>query len=78
MAHEPYDGVTLTTAGRDRATDLHQSYVTVSWFFRSVLELEAHESEAMALAGVIDSRVATRLMTVLPVEKHIAEGELHG
>lgn len=37
--------------------------------FRSVLELETHESEAMELAGVIDSSVADRLTTVLPIEE---------
>jgi len=68
VTYEPYDRATLTDAGRDRATDFHESYVTLSWFFRSVLELETHESEAMELAGVIDPRVADRLTTVLPVE----------
>lgn len=67
--YEPYAGATLTDAGRNRARDLHESYVTLSWFFRSVLELETHESEAMELAGVIDPSVADRLTTVLPVEK---------
>jgi len=69
VTYEPYQGVTLTNAGRERATDLHESYVTLSWFFRSVLELETHESEAMELAGVIDPRVAERLTAVLPVEE---------
>jgi len=67
--YEPYEGATLTTAGRDRATELHESYVTLSWFFRSVLDLETHESEAMELAGVIDPAVADRFTTVLPVEE---------
>jgi DtxR family Mn-dependent transcriptional regulator len=69
VVYEPYDGATLTDAGRDRATDLHESYVTLSWFFRSVLDLETHGSEAMELAGVIDPSVADRLATVLPVEE---------
>jgi len=69
VVYEPYEGATLTDAGLDRATDLHESYVTLSWFFRSVLELETHESEAMELAGVIDPSVAERLATVLPVEE---------
>ncbi|MFB6235010.1 MAG: metal-dependent transcriptional regulator [Halopenitus sp.] len=69
VTYEPYEGATLTDAGRERATDLHESYVTLSWFFRSVLELETHESEAMELAGVIDPSVADRLTTVLPVEE---------
>jgi len=69
VTYEPYEGATLTNAGREQATDLHESYVTLSWFFRSVLELETHELEAMELAGVIDPRVADRLTTVLPVEE---------
>jgi len=69
VTYESYEGATLTDVGHDRATDLHESYVTLSWFFRSVLELETHESEAMELAGVIDPRVADRLTTVLPVEE---------
>jgi len=69
VTYEPYDGATLTNTGRERATTLHESYVTLSWFFRSVLELETHESEAMELAGVIDPRVANRLTAVLPVEE---------
>jgi len=69
VTYEPYEGATLTDTGRNRATALHESYVTLSWFFRSVLELETHESEAMELAGVIDPSVADRLTTVLPVEE---------
>jgi DtxR family Mn-dependent transcriptional regulator len=69
VAHEPYKGATLTTAGRNRAAELHESYVTLSWFFRSVLDLEAHESEAMEMAGVIDPSVAERLRTILPVDE---------
>lgn len=69
VGYEPYEGATLTNAGRERAADLHKSYVTPSWFFRSVLDLETHESEAMGLAGVIDPSVADRLTAVLPVEE---------
>lgn len=69
VVYEPYKGATLTDAGRERGADLHQSYVTLSWFFRSVLELETHESEAMELAGVIDPSVTERLTTVLPVKE---------
>jgi len=72
VTYEPYEGATLTDAGRERATALHESYVTLSWFFRSVLELETHESEAMELAEVIDPSVADQLTTVLLAE------ELHG
>ncbi|PSP80614.1 metal-dependent transcriptional regulator [Halobacteriales archaeon QS_4_69_225] len=69
VMYEPYEGATLTDAGRERGTDLHGSYVMLSWFFRSVLDLETHESEAMELAGVIDPSVTDRLTTVLPVEE---------
>ena len=69
VVYEPYEGATLTDAGRERGTDLHESYVMLSWFFRSVLDLETHESEAMELAGVIDPSVTDRLTTVLPVEE---------
>jgi DtxR family Mn-dependent transcriptional regulator len=72
--YEPYEGATLTAAGRDRAAALHESYVTLSWFFRSVLDLETHEPEAMELAGVIDPSVAERLTTVLPVDGPQSEG----
>ena len=74
VVYEPYEGATLTDAGRERGTDLHQSYVTLSWFFRSVLELETHESEAMEPAGVIDPTVSERLTTVLPVEELQEQG----
>jgi len=69
VVYEPYERATLTDAGRERGTDLHESYVRLSWFFRSILELESHESEAMELAGVIDPSVTDRLTTVLPVEE---------
>lgn len=72
VRYEPYEGATLTDGGRGRSAELHESYVTLSWFFRSVLELATHEAEAMELAGVIDPSVAERLTTVLPI------GELPG
>lgn len=66
--YESYKGVTLTDVGRERAVELHNSYVTVSWFFRSVLELEDHEAEAMNLAGLVSPTVAERLAATLPTE----------
>jgi DtxR family Mn-dependent transcriptional regulator len=69
VTYEPYRGATLTTAGRHRAAELHESYVTLSWFFRSVLDLETHEPEAMEVAGVIDPSVVDRLRTILPVDE---------
>lgn len=68
VTYEAYNGATLTDDGQERAAELHDSYVTLSWFFRSVLELEGYESEAMRLAEVIDPSVAERLTTTLPVE----------
>ena len=62
---EPYRGVTLTDAGRERASDLHETYVALSWFFRDVLDLDAHEREAMEMAGLLSPEVADRLATLL-------------
>jgi len=68
VEYEPYKGVTLTETGRDRALELHETYVTVSWFFRSVLDLEDYEGEAMELAGLVSPIVAERLADTLPTE----------
>ncbi|SMO67175.1 metal-dependent transcriptional regulator [Halorubrum cibi] len=62
---EPYHGVTLTDRGRERASDLHETYVALSWFFRDVLDLDAHEREAMEMAGLLSPDVADRLVTLL-------------
>ena len=66
LTYEPYEGVTLTDSGGERATALHETYVTVSWFFRGVLGLDDHESEAMELAGLVSPAVAERLADTLP------------
>ena len=63
--HEPYDGATLTAEGRDAARDLHDTYVTLSRFFRDVLELDDHEEEALAIAGTVSPVVADRLASTL-------------
>jgi DtxR family transcriptional regulator, Mn-dependent transcriptional regulator len=68
ISYEPYKGATLTETGRERAATLHESYVTVSWFFREVLDLDAHEEEAMELAGFLSPSVAERLAATLPCE----------
>jgi DtxR family Mn-dependent transcriptional regulator len=65
---EPYEGATLTDAGRDAASELHESYVRLSWFFRSVLDLDDHEAEAMELAGAVSPDVAARLTDTLPYD----------
>jgi len=61
----PYEGATLTDAGRARASDLHETYVALSWFFRDVLGLDEHEREAMELAGLVSPAVAERLAHLL-------------
>ena len=43
-------------------------HVIVSWFFRDVLDLDAHEEEAMELAGFLSPTVAERLAATLPCE----------
>lgn len=69
VAHEPYQGVTLTEEGRSTAADLHETYVTLSWFFRDVLDLEDYETEAMEMAGTVSAEVTERLAkTLVPGE----------
>ncbi|WP_135821961.1 metal-dependent transcriptional regulator [Halostella litorea] len=65
VAYERYEGATLTDAGRDRAAELHEAYVALSWFFRRVLDLDSHEREAMEMAGLVGPSVADRLVTTL-------------
>lgn len=74
VEYEPYEGATLTAAGRERAAELHESYVTVSWFFRSVLDLDDYEAQAMGLAGLVSPTVAERLAETLPVDTGAAPG----
>ena len=73
VAHEPYEGATLTADGRARAEELHETYVTLSRFFRDVLELEAHEKEAMSLAGALSPAVADRLDATLLADPEPAQ-----
>ena len=65
VEYEPYEGANLTASGRERAEALHETYVTLSWFFRSVLDLDTHEREAMQMAGLVSPAVAERLMETL-------------
>ena len=65
VAREPYEGATLTEAGRERAAELHETYVALSWFFRDVLDLDAYEREAMEMAGLVSPAVAERLAHLL-------------
>ncbi|MEE6209398.1 metal-dependent transcriptional regulator [Salarchaeum sp. III] len=66
--HEPYEGATLTEDGRERAAALHEAYVTVSWFYRSVLDLDSREADAMQVAGLLSPGVADRLAAMLPYD----------
>lgn len=66
ITYEPYEGATLTGTGREEAAELHETYVLLSWFFRSVLDLENHEREAMEMAGIISRDVADQLVGMLP------------
>jgi DtxR family Mn-dependent transcriptional regulator len=65
VVYLPYEGVALTDEGTARASELHETYVTLSWFFRDVLDLEDHESEAMEMAGMVSPQVADRLAATL-------------
>ena len=60
LEHEPYDGVALTEAGRSETRELWDRYVVVRRFYREVLEVDAHEREAMVVAGVLSSDVTAR------------------
>jgi DtxR family Mn-dependent transcriptional regulator len=68
VSYESYEGATLTDAGREQAEQFHQSYVALSWFFRDVLGLDAHEQEAMEMAGMVSPVVAERIVSVLSEE----------
>ncbi|MFC6974671.1 metal-dependent transcriptional regulator [Halomicroarcula sp. GCM10025709] len=65
VSYEPYEGATLTEAGWEQAAQLHETYVTLSWFFRDALELAEHEREAMRLASDVSSTVSEQLATAL-------------
>jgi len=75
VAHEPYEGATLTADGRERAEKLHETFVTLSRFFRDVLELDAHEKEAMSLAGTLSPAVADRLDATLLADSESTPAE---
>jgi len=74
---EPYQGAELTETGRKRAHELHKSYVTLSWFSKTVLYLDNYEREAMAMANVVSKDVAARLAETLFAE-HDLDGQLVG
>jgi DtxR family Mn-dependent transcriptional regulator len=68
LTYEPYEGASLTEASRREAGALHESYVILSWFFRSVLDLDEYETEAMEMAGLVSTDIAERLASTLPYE----------
>ncbi|MDZ5812797.1 metal-dependent transcriptional regulator, partial [Halorubrum sp. AD140] len=49
-------------------------YVTLSWFFRAVLGLDAHERQAMRMADLVSPVVADRLAETLASTEEIREG----
>lgn len=65
VVHEPYEGADLTAEGRETASDLYETYRTLSEFFREVLDLEDPETEAMQLAGSVSPVVTERLSAAL-------------
>ncbi|WP_283402469.1 metal-dependent transcriptional regulator [Halorubrum sp. DM2] len=70
VEYESYEGAKLTASGREQAEALHETYVTLSWFFRSVLDLDTHEREAMQMAGLVSPEVAERLAeTLVPTDE---------
>ncbi|MFD1570000.1 metal-dependent transcriptional regulator [Halorubrum laminariae] len=77
VAHEPYEGATLTAEGRETATELYDTYATLSRFFETVLGLDDYEEEAMELAGTVSPVVAERLASTLPLDADAAASEEH-
>jgi len=75
VRYEPYEGATLTDDGRETAEERYDAYVTLSAFFRDVLDIEDHEAEAARVAGTIAPRVAERVATTLPLDDSAAPGE---
>lgn len=65
VVHEPYEGASLTAAGRETAEELHETYLVLSRFFQEMLELDDSEDEAMRLAGNVSPVVAEQLATNL-------------
>lgn len=61
VEYEPYNGATLTEEGRERAAQLHETYVALSWFFRGTLDLDDYEQQALEIAGTVSPDVAERL-----------------
>lgn len=75
LTYEPYEGATLTAAGRETAEELHETYEVLSRFFHEVLGLEEYEKEAMELAGAVSPTVVDRLASTLLAETDESSGE---
>jgi len=58
---EPYEGASLTPSGREQVEALYETYVTLSWFFKAVLDLDTYEREVMRMAGLVSQLVTDRL-----------------
>ncbi|MEY7849984.1 metal-dependent transcriptional regulator [Natrarchaeobius sp. A-rgal3] len=68
VEYEPYDGVVLTADGHETAEELFEAYLTLSRFFRDVLEIDDHDREAMIMAGAVGRQVVDRLATTVLTE----------
>jgi len=65
VVYEPYEGVELTEQGRARASDLYDTYRTLSTFFEQILDLDDPDREARELADTVSPVVAQRLDDLL-------------
>lgn len=65
LTYESYEGATLTTEGRVRAEQLHETYLVLVQFFRDVLGLDDYETEALQLVGTVSPTVTDRLAATL-------------
>jgi Mn-dependent transcriptional regulator len=65
VVYRPYEGVRLTDDGRETAAEIHENYVTLSWFFRDVLALDDPEKEALEISGAVSPLVVERLAETL-------------
>lgn len=63
--YEPYAGVSLTEAGRERGAERYRTYRTLRCFCRDVLGLDAYDREALDLVGSVSPVVAERLEETL-------------
>lgn len=80
VAHEKYEDVLLTEAGRSAATEVHQRHEELRSFFEDVLLLEpdAAEREACALEHSISAHTLERLRRFLVCVRRCAEGQPGG